>query len=76
MKKENPSPRAAQEEDSMSMSDESPKNVKQLADHLQVKPSWVYAKAAANLIPSLKVGKYRRFYLSEVLKRLAEADKP
>lgn len=36
-------------------------SVEQLAFELSVARSWVYAKAEAGQIPSLKLGKYRRF---------------
>jgi hypothetical protein len=41
-------------------------NVAELAAHLKVKPSWVYY---ANL-PKIKVGKYCRYDLNEVLEHL------
>ena len=39
----------------------------QIAEVLQVPVSWVYARAAAGKIPSVKVGKYRRFNRAQVL---------
>jgi len=41
--------------------------VPELAQALRVPPSWVYDKTRKNTIPHLKVGKYRRFKISEVL---------
>ena len=38
-----------------------------LAKALVVPKSWIYGKTRQNLIPCLKVGKYYRFYLSDVL---------
>jgi excisionase family DNA binding protein len=48
--------------------------VEELAEALSVKPSWVSTKAAAGLIPSVKVGRYRRFELEAVLERLRKAE--
>ncbi len=50
-------------------------DVDRLAEALIVKRSWVYGKTRQNLIPCVRVGKYYRFYLSEVLSWLkAEQD--
>lgn len=38
-----------------------------LSQALLVEPSWVYNLTRQGLIPCVKVGKYYRFYLSEVL---------
>ena len=42
-------------------------DVNGLAQALVIKPSWVYNLTRQGLIPCVKVGKYYRFYLSEVL---------
>jgi excisionase family DNA binding protein len=50
-------------------------NVQELADALGCKPSWVYGKTRINeagAIPMIRVGKYCRFQLSEVLAWLRE----
>ncbi len=44
--------------------------VEELAKELKVKPSWVYGetrKTGAGSIPRLRVGKYLRFSLQDVL---------
>lgn len=41
--------------------------VNQLATFLNVKPSWIYAQHAMGFIPCVRVGRYLRFNLSEVL---------
>ena len=49
--------------------------VEELAKELKVKPSWVYGetrKTGAELIPRLRVGKYLRFCLPEVIRWLKE----
>lgn len=49
--------------------------VSELATALKVKPSWVYGetrKSGAESIPRLRVGKYLRFSLPEVLRWLKE----
>lgn len=46
----------------------------ELAAELGVRPSWVTAKAADGTIPSLKLGKYRRYELDAVLAALRKAD--
>lgn len=38
----------------------------QVASRLGVPTSWVYDKSAAGIIPSVKLGAYRRFRWSEV----------
>ena len=42
-------------------------NVKQLSQALNVPVTWIYQKTSQNQIPFVKVGKYVRFNLSEVL---------
>ena len=44
--------------------------VKQLADALQVKPSWVYRRTSEGDIPVIRVGRYVRFEWEPVLKWL------
>ena len=49
--------------------------VEELAEELKVPPSWVYAqtrKTGPGSIPRLRVGKYLRFNLQEVLDWLKE----
>jgi excisionase family DNA binding protein len=49
--------------------------VEELAKELKVKPSWVYGetrKTGPRSIPKLRVGKYLRFNLQEVLDWLKE----
>jgi len=49
--------------------------VEELAKELKVKPSWVYGetrKTGPGSIPRLRVGKYLRFNLQEVLDWLKE----
>lgn len=41
--------------------------VEEIAAHLSVPKSWVYAHAATGRIPSVLVGRYRRFDLRRVL---------
>ena len=41
--------------------------VEALAEYLGVRPSWVYTQVAEGFIPRLRVGRYLRFRLSEVL---------
>lgn len=44
--------------------------VNEIADKLKVKPSWVYGetrKTGPGTIPRIRVGKYLRFSLEEVL---------
>lgn len=41
--------------------------VQQVAEMLNVKPSWVYGKVATGEIPHLHVGRYPRFMREEVL---------
>lgn len=48
-------------------------DVGELAAYLGVKPSWVYSKVVTGELPCLRVGRYLRFRLSEVLSRM-EAD--
>lgn len=43
-----------------------------LSRALIVPKSWIYGKTRQNLIPCVKVGKYYRFYLSEVLTSLKD----
>jgi excisionase family DNA binding protein len=42
----------------------------ELASYLGVTERWVMDKAAAGELPSFKLGRYRRFRLSEVLEKL------
>ncbi len=42
-------------------------SVAEIAERLSLKPSWVYTEAEAGRLPSFKLGKYRRFRLSEIL---------
>jgi excisionase family DNA binding protein len=52
--------------------------VEELANALKVKPSWVYGetrKTGPGTIPRIKVGKYIRFRLPEVLAWLEERGK-
>ena len=42
-------------------------SVGEVAERLGVAPSWVYTEAEARRLPSFKLGKYRRFRLSEIL---------
>ncbi len=48
-------------------------DAKALAQLLSLPVSWVYAKAEKGEIPSVKIGKYRRFNLADVLTALREA---
>lgn len=45
-------------------------DVEELAAFLGVKPSWVYGKVATKELPCLRVGRYLRFRVSEVLERV------
>ena len=47
-------------------------NVNELGERLGVKPSWCYKAAETGKIPSVKVGKYRRFDLELVMAALLE----
>jgi len=42
-------------------------DVEELAAYLGVKPSWVYGKVATGELPCLRVGRYLRFRVSDVL---------
>lgn len=45
--------------------------IQQLADMLQLKPSWIYSRTrqtGANAIPRVKIGKYLRFDPSKVFR--------
>jgi excisionase family DNA binding protein len=48
------------------MSDERALSVKELAEHLGLHPTTVYAKAKTGDIPGFQIGRTWRFYLSEV----------
>ena len=48
--------------------DEKLLTVREIADHLQVGPAWVYSRA--NELPCLHVGRFRRYRLSDVVKHL------
>ncbi len=50
-------------------------SVGQLAEALSVPESWVYSRTRLNAIPVVRVGKYCRFRLSEVLEALT-AERP
>jgi len=39
----------------------------EIAEKLKMKKSWIYSKTRTGEIPHLKVGKYRRFILEDVL---------
>ena len=41
--------------------------VEELAEELKVPKTWIYSRTRAKSIPALKVGKYYRFYLRDVL---------
>jgi excisionase family DNA binding protein len=45
---------------------------KQLAEHLEVKESWVMSEARANRIPKRMVGRYVRFDLADVRRALEQ----
>lgn len=45
---------------------------KQIAEHLEVKESWVMSEARAKRIPKRMVGRYVRFDLAEVQRALQE----
>lgn len=52
-------------------------SIKELAEKLSVKPSWLYQRTRTGQIPHFKVGKYVRFDETEVwewLKEQNEAD--
>lgn len=55
----------------MSDSTEAAVDVSAVAEMLNVSPDTVYALALSNQIPSFKVGRLRRFYLSEVRAKLS-----
>lgn len=42
-------------------------SVPELAEYLDVKCSWIYAQSAAGSIPRVRVGRYIKFRLSDVL---------
>ncbi len=44
--------------------------VPELAKKLKTDPSWVYGATRKGLIPVVKIGKYNRYRLSEVLSAL------
>jgi len=49
--------------------------VEQLAESLSVKKSWIYSRSretGPDAMPKIKVGKYRRFILEDVLVWLKE----
>jgi excisionase family DNA binding protein len=39
---------------------------KEVAEFLNLKPSWVYAEARAGRIPHVRIGRYRRFSLQSI----------
>lgn len=50
--------------------------VEEVAAVLGVKRSWVYEKSAAGVIPCIKIGRYNRYRISDVIEALtAEADR-
>jgi len=48
--------------------------VQEVAEMLNVKPSWVYGKVATRDIPHLHVGRYPRFVRDEVIAWLRGGD--
>jgi len=50
-------------------------DVKQLARILNVSENWIYQRTRKNTIPHKRVGKYRKFYVDEVLRFLQETQK-
>ena len=50
--------------------------VEQIAERLNVKPSWVYTAVAARRIPYVKAGKHLRFNPAAVLKQFSKPAKP
>ena len=46
--------------------------LKQMAEELQVKPSWIYRRTAEGNIPVIRVGKYLRFEPEKVLAWLGQ----
>jgi excisionase family DNA binding protein len=44
--------------------------VPELADYLRVPRSWVYSRTRTDSLPCVKIGKYRRFRLRDVLDHL------
>ena len=46
--------------------------VKELAQILRVKPSWIYEQTRLNAIPFIRIGKYVRFYPDQVLRFFEE----
>lgn len=46
----------------------------QVAEHLGVPKSWIYEKSALGIIPSIKVGVYRRFRWSQIEAWLEEVN--
>lgn len=46
----------------------------QVAAHLGVPTSWVYDKSALGIIPSVKVGVYRRFRWSQIEEWIEEVN--
>ena len=45
-----------------------------VADRLSVPVSWVYEKAGLGIIPSIKIGAYRRFKWTQVVAWLEEVN--
>jgi excisionase family DNA binding protein len=52
--------------------DEEVLTLEELAGTLKVKKSWIYAHTRKGTIPHFSVGKYKRFYLSQVLAWLSK----
>lgn len=48
--------------------------VEEIADALGVKASWVYGKVACHEMPCVRVGRYLRFRLEEVMAWLESRD--
>lgn len=48
----------------------------EVARLFRVEPSWVYRKAREGLLPSIKLGRYRRFWRSQILDYAAEGGTP
>ena len=55
----------------MSANEEPLLTVQDVARRLNVPVSWVYAKAEANQLPHIKLGRYLRFCLQDVTDHLA-----
>ena len=49
--------------------------IKKMAEKLDVEKSWVYSRTRTNEIPHYKVGKYVKFFESEVMDWLKDQQK-